>query len=205
MPLTPAPCFVCLGVSMADALSLSLWQSISENIEAVACTIPITDAGVFNISGSDITSLQLGDLVSVSGGSLTIGTNPLLELIDLDSLTTVVTDFLISGNTSLVSLSLPSLVTVAGPSFRASGCTLLANFSAPLWIPTDGQGILLNGCALSAASVELVLRRCVVAGVTTCTINLSGGTNAGLASLSAQGQADAAALIAAGNTVTLNP
>lgn len=39
MPVTPsqtlldsANCFVCLGVSMADALSLAQWDSISQNI-----------------------------------------------------------------------------------------------------------------------------------------------------------------------------
>jgi hypothetical protein len=63
----------------------------------------------------------------------------------------------------------------------------------------------MSGCALNAASIENVLRRCVLAGVTTCTIDLSGGTNAGLASLSVQGQSDYAALVTAGNTMSINP
>jgi len=59
-----------------------------------------------------------------------------------------------------------------------------------------------GSCALSPTSVELILRRCILAGVTTCTIYLAGGTNAGTASLNAQGQADVATL---GAQVTMNP
>ena len=69
-------------------------------------------------------------------------------------------------------------------------------------MPTDGGIQVFGNCALNTTSVELILRRCVLAGVTTCTINLSGGTNAGLSSLSAQGQADAATL---GTQLTINP
>jgi hypothetical protein len=89
-----------------------------------------------------------------------------------------------------------------GGAFDANTCAALADVSIPLWVPTDGTTITFSNCALSATSVELILRRCVLAGVTTCTIDLSGGTNAGTASLSAQGQADVVTL---GAQLTINP
>jgi hypothetical protein len=67
-----------------------------------------------------------------------------------------------------------------------------------------GSSITATGNALSAASIEQILARCVASGVTTDTILLDGGTNANLASLSAQGQADYATLFAAGNNTSIN-
>lgn len=107
----------------------------------------------------------------------------------------------LSVMTGLVTLNLAAIVTITA-NLTLSGSPNLASFTASAWVPTDGTTIDFNGCSLDIPSVENILRRCVLAGVTTCTIDLSGGTNAGTASLSAQGQADVATL---GAQVTMNP
>jgi hypothetical protein len=104
-------------------------------------------------------------------------------------------------NILLTSVDVPLLVTISTDTL-CSACPGLKSFNAPLWVPTDGTTITFNGDALDGASVELILSRCVLAGVTTCTIDLSGGVNAGLLSLGAQGQLDAATL---GAQLTINP
>jgi hypothetical protein len=105
----------------------------------------------------------------------------------------------------ITSLSFPSLASMDG------GMTInfvnLVELSLPQMI-YDCSFADFTGCALSAASVEAILARAVVSwDVSICNldINLSGGTSAGLASLSAQGQADYATLIGEGNMIVLNP
>ena len=123
------------------------------------------------------------------------------SLVSIDPLNVQDGYFSCYGNTALASLDLSALTTVSGY-FNCYGNTALVSLNVSVWVPTDGTSIDCSGCALSAAFVELILRRCVLAGVLACTINLSGGTNAGLTSLNAQGQADAAAL---GAQLTINP
>ena len=119
-----------------------------------------------------------------------------------------VTDYFnCNRNAVLTTLSLPLLASV-GDYFYCYANTGLTTVDVSSWLPTDGTIIFFNGNALNATSVELILRRCVLAGVTTCGIDLSGGTNAGLVSLSPQGVADAATLgivPAPGAQLTINP
>lgn len=155
--------------------------------------------GACDLSGCAIlTSISCPLLVSIGNNLLFSG--PMITSVDMPDLETVggVLDF--NGSTSLASLSLPSLTTI-GQNVSATGCTSLTSFSCPLWLPTDITTIDFNNCALDEASVDLILERCVLAGVSTCTIDLSGGANA---APSVSGQADKAALILAGNTVTTN-
>lgn len=179
--------------------------------------------GLLDISnGSAVESLSFPGLLTV-GGVLAFGTNPLLTTASFPLLTTVGGDLTGESNDVLIALTLTSLVTVGGifnlssdlaietislpalttvsGNFTANTCTALTSFSAPLWLPTDGTTINFNGDALDAASVNHILARCVAAGVTTCTIDLSGGTNA---APTGQGITDAADLATAGNTVTTN-
>ena len=97
-------------------------------------------------------------------------------------------------------MNLEALVTV-GDTFDLYNNSALASLNVPLWIPTNGTNIDFSSSALNAISIQQVLRRLVLAGVTTCTIDLSGGTNAGVASLNAQGQADVVTL---GAQLTIN-
>lgn len=110
-------------------------------------------------------------------------------------------DLDLSFMSGLVTLNLASIITITA-NLTLSGSPNLASFTASAWVPTDGTVITFNGCSLNITSVELILRRLVLAGVVACTIDLSGGTNAGTASLSAQGQADVATL---GAQLTINP
>ena len=151
-----------------------------------------------------VTSIQLSNLIGV-GINFTVSDCPLLPTLNLPSLVSVSGYFEVDNgygvNTALTSINAPNLGTVSNHIFCA-GNPSLVSFVAPNLVPSDGKLIQFQGNALNATSVELILRRCVLAGVTTCTINLSGGTNAGTASLNAQGQADVATL---GAQLTINP
>ena len=145
-------------------------------------------------------TVDLSGLVNI-GSDLDIQLNPVLASINLSSLSVCGGGLLINDCPSLVAFNLPVCTTISG-GFVGFNCTSLTTFTSPLWNVTDGTTIDFTNCALSASSVEGILRRCVLSGVTTCTINLNGGTNAGTASLNAQGQADVVTL---GGQLTINP
>ena len=172
--------------SVLTTLDLTSLMTVGGNFQADSCV--------------SLPSFLLPSLQTVGGNFDCVSNSP-VPTIDVSSLISTGGWFSGGGNTAITSLSCPALTTV-GAEMVWPGCTLLASFSAPLWVPTDGTQITFNGDALNATSVELILRRCVLAGVLTCIIDLSGGTNAGTASLSAQGQADVVTL---GAQVTMNP
>jgi len=151
----------------------------------------------FSIQSDVLGSASLPELETVGAGlfvggdALTSFSAPLLQ--------SVSSDIDLHSSELLTSINLNSLVTAGGMFFN--DCETLVSISLPVFVPTDGSVINFFNCALNATSVEHILRRCVLAGVTTCTIDLSGGTNAGTASLNAQGQADVATL---GLQVTMN-
>jgi hypothetical protein len=154
-----------------------------------------------NISYNDsLTSISLPNLTTIPA-SLNLQANPALTSLDLTSLTTA--GPLTFSGTNLTALALPALVTCGN--IYADFITALADVLLPVWIPTGGNNVSFRYCALTAASVEIILRQCALAGVMSMTIQLDGGDNAGLASLSPQGQADYAALIAAPNYIDINP
>ena len=190
-------------VSFPTLTDVTSFVSCLNNTTIISASFPalINCSGDVAFAGcSALTTVDLSNLVSIAG--LDVDTSSSLVSLLVPKLKTIGSDnFYFNNNTALVTLDLSSLVTCSG-SFVGHGCTLLVNFNVTNWIPTDGTSIDVQQCALSAASVEQVLRRCVLAGVTTCAINVSGGTNAGLASLSAQGQTDAATL---GAQLTINP
>lgn len=101
---------------------------------------------------------------------------------------------------SLTTVSLPSLTTVAGD-IHFDSCTALTTVSMPVIVFQNGQSIFFDNCALNVASVNHILARGVASGVTSASFFLDGGTSA---APSGQGATDAAALIAAGNTVLHN-
>lgn len=153
------------------------------------------------------TSLSLPGLLKASG-NLELGGLLNLETMNLPALVSVGGDFFLDSNGTFsgtfTSCSLPSLTTLGGD-LNASNCPNLADFSAPLLTYRNGGTYDFRNCALSAASVEGILARALASGVTSATIQLEDGGNAGIASLSTQGQNDYADLLSAGNTVTANP
>lgn len=151
----------------------------------------------------NITTLSLPALTGDASGKLFIDiSSDMVGMVSLDlrSLVTATSDLTLAGLASLTSLNTAALATITGAT-DCSGCSSLVNFSATHWLPTNGTTILFTDCALNAASVNHIFSRCRAANVTTCEIDLSGGTNA---APTGQGLADKAALITAGNTVTTN-
>lgn len=156
--------------------------------------------GYFSVFANPSLTLLDVPKLSVVSGLVQVDQNPVLANVSFPLLATVLDRVLVTGS-GIVTLDLPVLQFV-GQNVTIILNPLLTSINLPNWVPVNGTTNDFSGDALSAISVELILRRLVLAGVTTCTINLSGGTNAGLASLSAQGQADAATL---GAQLTINP
>jgi len=169
-----------------------------ETVSFPALTTTGSDVTVNILNSPSLTTISMPALTNVGifGGS----GNDALTSLNLPSLQSAV-DFSFTTCASLATVSLANLATVAG-SFLLFDCPLLTSVSVPSWVPTDGTNINFSNNGLNATSVELILRRCVLSGVGVCVINLSGGTNAGTASLNAQGQADVVTL---GGQLTINP
>lgn len=150
---------------------------------------------------TSVTSLDFSGLKAVIGGILYLDATIALTSVDLSSLISV------SGS---IQFSLTSITTLALPSLVNSGSglycdnTSLVSVSLPLLILKNGSTYAFDSSALNAASVEGILARGVASGITSATIRLDGGTNAGLSSLSLQGQADYATLFGLGNTISIN-
>lgn len=180
--------FVCVSSPLLVSVDAPLLVTVSNNIEVGSC--------------ASLTTLIFASLASV-GGLFDASLCPALTSLNLTSLASVSGNFTLSDAAVLPSLSCPALTTAGD--FYCSGCTLLTSVNLPQIVFQNGQTVDFNGCALDVTSVDQILARAVASGVTTCTIDLSGGSNAGLLALSAQGQSDYAALVLAGNTVTVNP
>jgi hypothetical protein len=155
------------------------------------------------INDDTSTSYEFPTLETLNG-SFNVAFSSTLQSISLPSLVTVTGTINLDSDIVLTTLDISNLVTI-GADFNGSNSTLLATILCGSWVPTNGRNIYFTDCALSKTTMELILRRLVLAGVTTCDIGLTGGTNAGLASLSAQGQADAATLTGLGNAFAMNP
>lgn len=147
-----------------------------------------------------VTSISFPSLVTFLTGGLLFSGMPSLTDVSMPVLTSIAANLEIDSdsgeNSSLESLSFPSLVSVQGSVFCGAN-PRLTSVSFPNWVPTDGGiRIVFSECALSVASMEHIIHRCFLAGLTFTQILLDGGTNAGLSSLSAQAQAEAAAISA---------
>lgn len=212
-----------------DPIEDGPWQFQFEgciNLKTITAPLLKEVGGVISCDGPSLESFDLPSLTSAHHGVYLEGNSNLktLNWPLVSSLTTPLAgDQAIFNSTGLVALDFPSLVTcdfmqavgcssltsinlplLSSPitQLRTSNCPLLSDVNLSQMILSDTGVLWIDGCALTASSVENVLRRCVVSGTANANINLSGGTNAGLASLSAQGQADAATL---GAQLTINP
>jgi hypothetical protein len=149
-----------------------------------------------------VTSLDLSGLRAVIGGSLFLDASFILTSLDLTNLIAISSEFHLSL-TTITTLSLPNFTTLGGDLFFDN--TSLVSVSMPVLVYKNGNTYAFDSSALDAASVEGILAQALDSGVTSASIFLDGGTNAPLSSLSIQGQADYAALVLAGNTVSINP
>jgi len=160
----------------------------------------ITTATINNCPS--LASIQFSGLVSI-GGSINLSNATSLATINLSSVTSITSSLTFTGCTSLVSVNASSLVTIGNNLFGYNS-TSLTSILCGSWIPTNGKTYDLHNCALDATTCNLILRRLVLAGVSTNVVDLSGGTNAGFAAWSAQGKADHNTLDAAGVTLIHN-
>jgi hypothetical protein len=102
-------------------------------------------------------------------------------------------------NNQLKVLSIPGLLTTgANVAFDSNP---LVSVDLGLVVFADGGVIAFDTCALNQVSVDYLLHRCLLSGLTTSEIRLNGGTNS---TPGVQGLLDKAALILAGNTVSTN-
>lgn len=167
----------------------------------------LTSVSFGNLDGLTLLSLNTNSIIQgfsfnslVTIATLDLSLSDLLSVINLPNLVTSSVDLLITGNAVLTNLSLPSLVSAIG-GLAISFNPTLVSVSLPNWVPTDGTIIAMNDNALNASSVNLVLARLVLAGVTTCVVTLSGGSNS---APTGQGIIDKNLLNAAGNTIITN-
>lgn len=220
--LEEVKCLGCVGLSYSDAIIIALLQRIAENTGSGggggevglvwgpnAHTVAVMDASSDNFLGplnsqiflgSAFTSLSFGNPVTVLGNANFDGYSG--ASLEWRLMQTVVGDFQCTGSGAgpLVSISAPNLATVGGDMFFTSHPSLVS-VSLPVFVPTNGKTISFNSGALSATSVNHILARCVAAGLTASTIDLSGGTSS---APTGQGIADKATLIGNGCTVTTN-
>jgi hypothetical protein len=190
--------------------------------------------GLFNLSSCPaITTLSLPALVSIGDNFLFANIGVVNQV--FPSLQAVVGPFMdFDSCAALVTISFPAMtsvnsidgsncplmttltfgagVTVGGDLTIGGGFAgTLSNLSMPNSIFADGHSLdftsqnIPAGNSLNGTGVNGILRRLVLSGVTTDTVDFTGGTSAGFAALSAQGQADYTALNLAGNSVSLNP
>ena len=177
-PVVTVPFLAASNDALGNYISQTLLGLPTTSITEFTFRSLVSSPGLVSVSFCNtLTKLSFPELISVG------------DFVDVES------------NSNLTLLSLPKLVNSVN-GINTGNCPLLTSVDVSSLIPTDAGSLTFVACALDAASVELILRRCVLAGVTTCTISMAGGTNAGLASLSAQGQADAVTL---GTQLIINP
>lgn len=160
------------------------------------------ESGVLGISDlPSLTSFSAPSLSVVGGSSLSFTYCPLLENIDLSSLTLVSGGGLVISGTVITALNLSEFMGVS-TTITITGNTLLTSIVIPKFVPYGGQSFDFSGNALSATTINVILARCVASSdFDSGSINLSGGTNA---APTGQGLADVTTLRARGVTVTVN-
>jgi len=168
-----------------------------------------------------LTSVSFPALKRITG-ILYLDSSSIITSVNFNALQTVDTEIHFDSS-GLPSLSLPALTTIGGgtptlvqyngitpemmiPALFCDSSNALATISIPSLVFENGKIYTFDACALTAATVEHILARIVASGCTHAFVTLDGGTNAGLAALSAQGQADYnTAKVVRGNSVSVDP
>lgn len=162
-------------------------------------------AGDFNAQqNASLTSLSVPSLSTV-GGAVSFYLCPALTALDLSALTSLGGGIDGHGDSSLTSITVTGGVTINGD-WLMNGCPSLTTVSVTNLVFADGGfNCDFSTCALTHTSIEDIVRRGVISGLTQETFDFTGGTNAHLSALSAQGQADVATLIGNGCVVNITP
>ena len=125
---------------------------------------------------------------------------PTITTIDLPNLVSTPKDLYFDVSKMAI-LNLPSLTNVVG-NLYCDSCVNLVTVNIPLLVFHNGQTVTFDNDALNVASVDRILARAVVSGVTSLKLYLDGGKNAAPSSI--EPGSDYAILVAAGNTITNN-
>lgn len=212
-----ARCFqTCLSSGQLKAIQAYLLCSAAISSNTYSTDGPVDD---LLIDGDE--ALQRIIFSGTSLEDVQITNCPALVLITLTAVAQIDT-FVVTNCDALPSISFPAVVTVVngiaiqncaalvscdlgtglyGMVVNFDGNGVLATVALTAFSFTNGTNVTFMNCALTAASVNHILARCVASGLTTSTIDLSGGTSA---APSGQGILDAATLVGNGCTVTTN-
>lgn len=201
--MAAAKCYRCIPAGALKEVQLYLLCKILSSIGVGFSYTPDTVL----LNWTDSNGLHTGNLAAFRS----IGNPFTTTTVDITStaVTTVtglgslpaLDNYLSSNCALLTTIDMSTLVSLHS-GFLTQDCPALTSVLCGSWIPSGGIVYDFSGCALSITSVQLILRRMVLAGVTGAVIDLSGGTNAGKASLNAQGQADCVTL---GIQLLINP
>lgn len=176
--------------------------SVNNNPKLTTISFPVLTSvnTEFDVAGNaTLVSLSCPVLTDILGGDFDNTNNPLLTSESFPLLTSVGGSWYGSGNSSLATLDLPQFQSLGGD-FGWSN-TGLVTVNVPMILFPDGWNVQFNGGHLNEASVNHILSKLVASGVSTDSIDLSGGTNS---PPTGQGLIDKATLIANGNIVTTN-
>jgi hypothetical protein len=180
----------------------SLWIDASFLLASINVDNLILVTGAIQASLTGLPNISLPSLTAV--GTDVFFDNTSLQTISAPNLTSIGGGLFCDSSANLVSVDFQSLANVAG-NVQLGNCPFLTTVDFSSLIMLNGKQYSFDQCALLAASVEQLLARGVASGITSGEIDLDSGTNAGLSSLSVQGQADYATLVGLGNTVNINP
>lgn len=154
----------------------------------------------FNFSFCNILTGVSAPVLSNIGGTFIFNDNPLIQSISLPVVTSLGVGMQGSSCSILKFISLTGVTNVGGD-VDISNNSQLTGFNLPNAVYIDG--VLFNGAgnALTSTIVNQILARFVASSTTSCTIDLSGGTNG---APTGQGVTDKITLIGSGNVVTTN-
>lgn len=157
-------------------------------------------SGNLQFAFNQIASISLPVLVTM-GGDFNLHDDLAVTSISLPSLS-MVGNITTVNDASLTTLNCPALTSLFGGNFNCPFCPLLTTVNIGSVIIADFGVITFDSCALNAASINAILRRCVVSNLQNSDIELANGTNA---APTGQGLLDKATLLLSpGNTVNTN-
>lgn len=182
-------------VNVTDSIDIE-----NNNVDTFDFTSLKNVANEFVLSGNQASDFILPNLLNV-GGDFNYHDDANIINISFPALTNALTITTVN-DIQLQTLLLPLLATLTGGNFNCGNCQSLTTVDIGAVIIADGSTIDFSGDNLDVTSINAILRRCVVSGLTTSDIELANGTNA---APTGQGLLDKATLLLSpGNTVNTN-
>jgi hypothetical protein len=195
----------CSGLVSFSVASLTQANAIisagNTNLTTVDFTSLVQIVADFDFSNcTSLTALSIPTAGFTITGTFNASGCTSLATVSIGSGATFSGQFTLTGDSSLVSLSVSNATFAAFLTADSCGSLTTVTLGTTTFLD-NGQTITFDSDALNQASVDGILHRGVVSGVTTLDFELANGTNA---TPSATGLADKATLILAGNIVNTN-